>query len=202
MTPDVFTDRKLAGVPSIGDLVAWPTREEYKVADHIAGFYDAVICEQGHVINKVASRDRVSPEDSPFCGTCGSKTMRACGHCNGHIRGVRIPDKDTQLKEYFARKIDYGAPAYCEKCGHAFPWTAAKLLAGNDFVDLMEKISPEDKARLKADLPSLTAEGPGTAVAVARWKLALGKVGTDLYGIGMKVIGDLAAATVKGQLGL
>ena len=199
--------------------------------DHSQGFFDALICEQGHVINHAVHRGQRTPKDSPFCAACGGKTMLTCGNCNGNIRGAKIPMghslsdasggasassgywrghprvKRHSLPEPLRRasveeKLPYEVPAFCEKCGHGFPWTLARLLAGSDFVDLMEKISPEDKARLKADLTSLAVQGPGTAVAVARWKLALGKLGTDLYGIGMKVIGDLAAATVKGQLGL
>ena len=178
------------------------------MADHFEEFFDALLCEQGHVINKVSIRDQTLASDAPFCGTCGTKTSRTCGHCSGYIRGAPKRGKTERfpsgraIKMYDPQESPYSAPAYCEKCGHAFPWTEAKLLAGNDFVDLMEKLSPEEKARLKAALPALTVEGPGTAVAVARWKLALGKVGTDLYAIGVKVIGDLVTASVKGQLGL
>lgn len=176
------------------------------MTDHSEGFYDALICESGHLINKKAIRGRSLPEDSPFCGVCGAKGVRTCGHCNGYIRGVPIQG-ETILSEksitlYNPAKSPYSVPGYCEKCGRVFAWTEARLKAASDFLDLAEKLSAEEKAQLRADLPALASENPQTPLAVARWKKAMAKVGADVYGISIKVIGDLAASTIKGQFGL
>jgi hypothetical protein len=149
------------------------------MVDHKLWYYDAHICEQGHLLTKTAMRGPPSPGDAAFCRDCGAKAVRTCGQCSAHIQGVRIlplgSAKDLSTRPSPAAQ-PYSVPAHCQQCGHAYPWTA--------------------------DLPALASDGPQSPVAAQRWKKGLAKLGGDLYGVGMKVLGDLVTASVKGQLGM
>ena len=71
-------------------------------------YYNAQICESGHV---VAERD-YEFDESPYCTKCGSKIFSNCPSCNAQIRGG---DKNDC-------SVTYIPPIYCDKCGKALPW--------------------------------------------------------------------------------
>ncbi|PTL75440.1 hypothetical protein DAT35_54985 [Vitiosangium sp. GDMCC 1.1324] len=146
-----------------------------------------------------------SPGDAAFCRDCGARAVKTCGQCSAHIQGVRIPPLHTRRDFSMLPSPEaqpYRIPAHCPQCGHAYPWTEARLKAAAELVDLAEALSAEERAQLKADLPALANEGPQSPVTAQRWKKGLAKVGGDLYGVRMKVLGDLVTASVKGQLGM
>jgi len=175
------------------------------MVDHKLWYYDAHICEQGHLLTKTAMRGPLCPGEAAFCRDCGAKAVSTCRQCSAHIQGVRIPplgaSRDFSMLP-LPQAQAYSAPAHCPQCGHAYPWTEARLKAAADLVDLAEALSPEERAQLKADLPALASEGPQSPVAAQRWKKGLAKLGGDLYAVGVKVLGDVVTASVKSQLGM
>ena len=99
-------------------------------------FYDALLCEQGHVINAVATRGKPSPRDSACCTTCGCSSVRTCGGCKEYIRGVRKKHKHRLLGPplpYPVSPGSYQPPAYCHQCGHSYPWTQGGLKNAESF---------------------------------------------------------------------
>ena len=75
------------------------------------------VCENGHIMTTWAIRD--SNSRSPRSSKCGAVTMYKCPTCDELIPGDRIA-RDGE--GYVSPR---SPPAYCGKCGSAFPWTTA-----------------------------------------------------------------------------
>ncbi len=95
-------------------------------------YYDATICENGHVISSYRSNE------SKFCPQCGTKTFSVCQKCNSTIQGSCYNDEFVIYEEY-------QKPYYCSNCGHPFPWTqkildnAVELLSFDNEIDEFSK---------------------------------------------------------------
>lgn len=147
----------------------------------------AIVCRSGHVINGYATS---YPDSSAkFCPSCGAPGVSACEKCSEPIRGA-----GSALYEPV-----YTPASYCRGCGAAYPWTEARLKALRDLV-AESGASEEERARLSESLPALAAEGPGTAVAVLRWKKFLAGSGKGLMSFARDLLVNVASEAVKGQL--
>ncbi len=152
--------------------------------------YDqAQICLSGHVVNEATYR---FPEASTaFCADCGEKTIRECQHCEHPIRGAA---------EGMVGFVD--APNYCRQCGKAYPWTERNTRALDELIAELDELGDEGRALLKRSIPDIVAETPGSGVAVIRFKKAATKVGPVAAKLILDILGKVAAAAVKAQIGL
>ena len=101
------------------------------------GEYDtAQVCLNGHMINSSA---RNMPEhNQDFCDKCGARTITECPHCNTPIRGYyHNPD--------FVLTGPENPPSFCHNCGKTYPWTEAKLKAGQELVEEFDKLTGKEK---------------------------------------------------------
>jgi hypothetical protein len=145
--------------------------------------YDqALVCENGHVATSMLRRAPL--HNAPFCDQCGAPNISTCPSCDKPIRGA-----------YFGGGMSLGwdPPAFCVFCGHAFPWTAAKLDAGKELIDELD-LTPDEQARYKQALDEISRDTPRTELAAGRLKGLLdkvkGPVGQALY----KIAVDVASA--------
>ena len=155
-------------------------------------YYDvAQICENGHVVNSSAREFPTS--NSPFCATCGAKTIMACPSCAAPIRGYyHVPDVIS---------FDhYTAPAFCHQCGTPFPWTDAALAAASELAGVLEGLSEQEREELKKTLGDLVRETPRTRVAETKFKSIMRKARKDGYDAMKSVLTDVLSETVKKTL--
>ena len=76
-------------------------------------YYDvAQICLNGHVVTSSAGSN--PGHTAAFCELCGAKTVTACEQCQTAIRGFHHMSGVIHSM--------YDRPAFCFKCGTAFPW--------------------------------------------------------------------------------
>ena len=152
-------------------------------------YYDtAQICQNGHVINSMASK---YPESNQaYCDKCGASTIISCPKCQTPIRG----DYHDILISH------YSAPAYCHQCGQAFPWTRGALEAAHELADTLEELSDQEREELKKSIEDLLRETPRTRVAETKFKKLMLKAGKEAYD-GMKsILTDIVSETVKKTL--
>ena len=154
--------------------------------------YDvAQICENGHVANSMARDYPNSNQD--HCDRCGTPTIMACPSCQTAIRGFyHVPGVISF--------DDYAAPAFCYKCGKAFPWTAAHLRAAEDLADEMDGLTSEERESLRKSLPDLVRDTPITRVAETQFKKIIQKVGKDGYEGMRSLLKDIVSETVRKTL--
>jgi hypothetical protein len=156
------------------------------------GTYDTMqVCMSGHRIN---SSYRQFPEFSEaFCPDCGEPTITDCPACNARIKGY-----------YDSRTVSYGqpaVPAFCDSCGMAYPWQVARVANALELLRL-EGVQEADIQEIERSLPDITRDTPRSQVAATRVRNWLRKAGKPVYDVGVKVVGDIAAATAKSYLGL
>ena len=125
-------------------------------------YLSAQICLNGHTITW--QLENMKNIKTNFCTKCGAETITSCPSCKAAIRGMYSTDSGSPLT------TSYRVPAYCHKCGAAYPWTESALSAMDDLIHEDEALSIEDKERLSQSLPDLIAETPRTALAAARVK--------------------------------
>jgi hypothetical protein len=145
----------------------------------------ALICENGHVLNEYAVYH--SRLNRAFCEKCGSKAIDACPSCS-----VAIPGGYTYTHDWGStfpnddKKFERGS--YCTACGASFPWTDSALDAGRVLADEIDDLSVEERDRLKKSFEEIARETPQAEVAATRIKKIMTKVG----GEGAKSIGRIA----------
>lgn len=155
------------------------------------GTYDTMqVCLGGHQIN--SSFQDYPQHNKAHCPDCGEPTITACQACKapikGYYRGVLPMDDDP-------------VPSYCDACGMAYPWQVSKVANALELLSL-EGVADADVKEIERNLPDITRDTPRSQVAARRIRNALGKVGKPVYDVGIKVIGDIAAATAKSYLGI
>lgn len=153
------------------------------------GTFDiAQICLNGHLITDTASGHPEHRKD--FCTECGERTITTCPNCNTSIKG----------EEYVPGVIgifQYHKPKYCEKCGHAFPWTKRQSNAVKELIDLSDNLNSEEKSDFKTSIDDLIKSSPNTIVAQAKYKKYIVKAGSEI-GKGIKdILVDVVSETVK-----
>lgn len=147
----------------------------------------AQICLNGHVVNDT-TRDAPT-RNQPFCERCGAETIMACQKCSAEIRGF----------EHIGGVVhsEYDRPAYCLQCGAPFPWTEAGLQAARDLADVLEGLTPEDRAQLKESLEHLVKDTPQARVAETRLKQILKRSGKEAVDGMRSVLTDILSETVR-----
>lgn len=144
-------------------------------------FDNALICKAGHVANIYKE---LHPErNTEHCLICPEEVISACPSCNTPIRGgyystevwnttyagsiISPQHSNTRTHTQELTSLDnYQFPAYCHKCGQPYPWTEERLAVGEQIVDALEGLDPEQKSQLKALFPDLIIETPRSNLAV------------------------------------
>src|SRR6266404_1452810 len=126
------------------------------------------VCLNGHVTNNSASDEA---RNQHFCDLCGAKTITACPHCKGPIRGGH---------KYSPGPMHPPPEAYCLHCGRPFPWTQARFEAVREIAAVSDDLNAEDREQLAKILPDLIAkeETPRTQLAIVQLKRLLKKGGS------------------------
>lgn len=154
-------------------------------------WYDGLqVCENGHVITNYATSQPTSTQN--HCHECGAKTITACPTCNTPMRGYR------HISGVF-HVSDSPAPDYCMECGSPMPWQAAKLENLAEVLS-MSGISESDLAIVRSAIPDIAKETPKSESATMKVKVILKKLGSDAYGVALKVVTDVASEYSKKML--
>jgi hypothetical protein len=158
------------------------------------GYYDQMqACLNGHVITDNA---RQSPQlRKNFCGECGAKTIDNCPNCQAPIKGEYTVDSVMFIGGVTP------IPAYCDNCGHPYPWQEAKIENLKE-VCREGNLSEEDIAAVEASLPDVLRDTPRTESASLRVGRILKGLGKPVYDVAIKVVSDVASETAKKTLGL
>lgn len=89
------------------------------------------VCRNGHVITDLL---RAFPERArTHCDRCGAVTLQHCGTCGHELPGALIV---PGMHPVGVRP----APAYCEWCGAAFPWTKQRRPPKREAVLILENL--------------------------------------------------------------
>ncbi len=154
------------------------------------GYYDtAQICLNGHLINERVNT--FPPHNQEYCSLCGAKTITKCLHCQADIRGAY----DVPGVAVFGLRI--AVPRFCHACGHAYPWTEARLQAAEDLADELDKLNDEEKTYLKDSVNDIVRDTPQTPVAATRFKRLVAKAGSEAASMFRDLLVDIASETAK-----
>ena len=159
----------------------------------MAKYYNANICERGHVIDK-HTRDGAMDE---YCSSCGAHAVDRCLACDAPVRGARIGNMGMPMG--YARP-----PAHCFNCGAAHPWTESALAAIREFATedgSLDEAEVEQLASASARLGDET-ETTDTTLAVSRFRRITGKLGTESGNAVRSIATNIASAAVRQQLDL
>ncbi len=165
-----------------------------RVAHMSGGRYDIMqVCMSGHCINDRYQEYPV--HNRAFCPECGEPTITACPACKAPIKG------DYHLPGMLFAEGSPTAPAFCDACGMAYPWHVAGVANALEVLRL-EGVDEADVQEIEKNLPDITRDTPRSQAAALRVRNALRKAGKPAYDVGVKVIGDIAAAAAKSYLGV
>jgi hypothetical protein len=154
------------------------------------GFDVAQICKNGH---RITGSYLDFPEfRKAFCPQCGEPTITACPACNAPIKG--------SYREVFS-VAEEPVPSFCDACGMAYPWQIVRVANALELLRL-RGVGETEVAEIEKNLADITRDTPRSQAAALRVRMALERAGKPIYDIGVKVIGDVAVATVKAHLGL
>ncbi|MEP7082463.1 MAG: DUF2321 domain-containing protein [Chloroflexota bacterium] len=157
-----------------------------------SGYDTALICEAGHVATSLASYASDAPE---YCPTCGRPVLAACPHCEAPIRGAYSGGFYTG---------GYDRPAYCIRCGGAFPWQAAAIRAAQEVADEITGLDPEERERLKEALEDISTDSPRTELGASRVRSVVerlkGPTGQLLYKAAETIATEGAKAIMRGGI--
>lgn len=154
----------------------------------MSGWYDvAQVCRNGHMITDRAQNSPVHKKN--FCHKCGSGTLTQCS-CGVNIQG----HYHVYGFEFAGKKRP---PAYCHACGKSFPWTAERVAAAIELLELAEDLNQEDREALTRSLPDLLSDGPRTQVASVRWQRFLAGGGRMIAENIRSVLVEIASEAAK-----
>lgn len=132
-----------------------------------ARFDTAQVCVNGHVLT---SSVELSPERvAARCSQCGAGTTSKCSACGTAIRGYHSSPGVISLSPY-------ELPSHCHECGTPYPWTAARIAALEELIELSD-LEQGDKDQMKREVDALVVESPRTRVAAARMAAFLRRAG-------------------------
>ena len=158
-------------------------------------WYDtAQICINGHPINSRA--DSWPQHNMDFCDKCGASTITNCPNCTAPIKGVYHSPDDLIPANRSACK-SFKPPRFCENCGKPYPWTEAKLKAAQEYSDMLNNLSPEERGMLKKSLDDIVRETPQTTVAATRFKRLVAKAGKAAAEGFRELLVDILSETAK-----
>jgi hypothetical protein len=152
-----------------------------------SGYDIAQVCLNGHKVN---ARSTEYPEhNQEFCDRCGKATITSCMSCEATIRG-HLFDSGLLLPTFHL-------PAYCFKCGKAYPWTEATLSAARELVDELDSLSPEEREQLKSSFDDLVSDTPRTALATTRFRRLVTKAGGAAASALKEILVSVVSETAK-----
>ena len=151
-----------------------------------AGRNAAQICVNGHVTNSVVQANPSHSQE--FCSSCGARTVTQCATCKEPIRG-----------HYHHPRVSapYHAPAYCHKCGTAYPWTAARIEAAKSLADEIAELDENERLLLKASIDDIVRDTPNSQVASLRFKKFAAKGGKEAASAMRDILVDVVSETVR-----
>jgi len=153
-----------------------------------SGFDNALICENGHVINTTM---HAFPEyNTNYCQDCGAKAISSCPSCSEPIRGENLDSSGFGV---------FPAPKYCHKCGVAYTWTKRRQSAVLEYAEEIGGLDEDDRNQLEASIVVLSTDTPEpqSQLAAARLKKIFSKLGTGVKEVAYKMVVDIASETGK-----
>lgn len=151
-------------------------------------YYDATICENGHVISSYRSNE------SKFCPQCGTKTFSVCQKCNSTIQGSCYNDEFVIYEEY-------QKPYYCSNCGHPFPWTQKILDNAVELLSFDNEIDEFSKELIKTAIPGLIVYSQvETPLFIARYKKGICCAGQMIKDSMRQLLIDVVCEVAKKSL--
>ena len=168
-----------------------PTNDMYERAQRalygITEVDGALICVNGHVINREAGRN-----PGPyvrFCTECGGQVLDRCPSCHESIRGqVRTPQRYDPV---------WTRPNNCHGCGQPYPWRVARIENLVEAIDSVEGVDETDRQSVKDAIPDVIAETPKTDTAAARMKRFLAGLPGEGAALVRKALDSVVIQTVK-----
>jgi len=118
--------------------------------------------------------------------------VNCCRKCNTHIRGY-YHDNDI----LFIGGYHYKPPAFCTKCGAAFPWTERRLKTAHQLIQEQRKLSKKEKEIFEQSFDDLIHDTPNAMVAADRIKSLLIKVSKTAAEALRQLIVDVASETIS-----
>jgi hypothetical protein len=152
-------------------------------------WYDtAQICLNGHSINSMAVS---SPQHNQnFCDKCGAKTIQTCPGCETPIKGYYHVLGVFRPSKFYPSK-------FCHHCGQPYPWTESTIEAAKEYADELEKLTPEEREKLKKSIDDLVQDTPKTELAASKFKQLVTKAGGSTADIFQKVLVNIISETAK-----
>ena len=147
----------------------------------------AQICLNGHVIT---SNTGYSELTKKYCPECGELTITNCPKCNALIKG-----------DYYVEGVigfsQYHAPAFCDNCGNAYPWTESSQKAAYELIHFSDTLTLEEKDDLNKTITDLMKDSPRSQLAQLKFKKYAAKMGKELANGLKNVLIDLVSETAK-----
>jgi len=175
----------------------------------MADFYNAYVCERGHINRsdvglEVGLEDEDTgqrsteprPPDS-FCDECGATVLAECPICESTLRGARIMNMGLPDREFQRPR------PYCYQCGEPLPWTRDALNAIEELALEQGDLSDAEVGQLVDAARRLSDEtlSPQSTVGVSRFRRLVGRMSGETREAVMKIGVDLASAAIKKELG-
>lgn len=112
-----------------------------------------------------------------------------CTNCNNYVKGI-CESEDTF--DFY-----YNPPAYCEKCGNPYPWTAKIIENAVEIISLDEHLPDEIKQIIKDAIPDLIVDSVMAPVATVKYR-KFTQSAADYTQDGLKnLLIDVVSETVK-----
>jgi len=153
----------------------------------------AQICLNGHILTYESNEIQIQQD---FCHTCGQKIINECQNCNTPIKGgIRYESFIDPPYAYYSNP--YHRPAYCYKCGHAFPWTISAQLSALELINCATLLNDPEKKELKSSIDNLMIDSPKTSVSIIKFKTYAAKAGTEIAKGLRDILIDLVSEVAK-----
>jgi hypothetical protein len=82
----------------------------------------------------------------------------------------------------------------------SYPWQVSRVASAIELLRL-EGLPEPDVQEIERNLRDITRDTPGSQVAALRVRQMLIKAGKPVYDVAIKIVADIASATVKRHLG-
>lgn len=153
----------------------------------------ALICLNGHMVND--AMEDYPEQNEKFCSDCGAETIHQCRNCGTNIKGYYYVEGVLSLsvKE---------PPSYCHNCGKPYPWTQASIETYKEIVNMIDKLTKDEKKRLGSSIDDLISDTPRTQLAVMTIKSLAKKISAESWDIMKEIIIRIGTESAKKQLGL
>ena len=92
--------------------------------------------------------------------------------------------------------FNYQAPAFCIYCGHAFPWTEARIQAAKELAQELT-LSDEDKKVVSQAVDDLVKDTPTTIVSATKFKRLVTKAGSSALSVFRDLLVSVISETAR-----